>query len=229
MCLPQPVRRRERPWWVESGSGRRTQLRSISLRACWAKSRSARSAERSRLAAPAAAALRCRVARERRRARSSTSAVPAVPPSTSAAAGRTQLRGSRIADSSHASNSSAAISVIACSALSTRSTRSAGGSTGASASRSSSSKLGRASFICSLLGGLFAHELLELLDGSVDEHLGGAVGAVQRAGDLAVVHAEREAHDERLAPVVGQSSHAIEDTRELVSPLHQLLGGVRRG
>ena len=50
--------------------------------------------------------------RARRRARRSTSAVPAAVPATSAAAGRAQLRGSRIAESSHASSSSAAISVI---------------------------------------------------------------------------------------------------------------------
>src|SRR5271166_270597 len=153
----------------------------------------------------------------RRRARSSTSAAPAVPPTTSAAAGRAQLRGSRIAESSHASSSSAAISVMLVSVPSRRSARSAGGSTGASASRSSPSKLGAASVM---------DDLLQLLDRAMDQHLGRTVGAAERARDLAVVHAQREAHDQRLAPVVGEQLDAVEHAAELVAPLHQLLGRV---
>src|SRR6185312_3306569 len=140
----------------------------------------------------------------RRRARSTTRAAPAVPPTTSAAAGRAQFRGSRIAESSHASSSSAAISVMLVRAPSRRLTRSAGGSTGASASRSRPSKAVAASLIGGPLAGAgartaVAHDLLELLDGAMDQDLGGAVGAAQRTSDLPVVHAEGEAHDQRLA------------------------------
>jgi hypothetical protein len=63
----------------------------------------------------------------------------------------------------------------------------------------------------------------------VDEHLGRAVGAVERAGDLAVVHAEGKAHDQGLAPVVGQPAHPVEHAAQLVAPLDELLGGVGRG
>src|SRR5207248_3393113 len=131
-----------------------------------------------------------------------------------------------------------------------RSTRSAGGSTGASASRSSSSKLGSASFMASPaphrggigavarelgigersvrrgdLRAILADDLLELLDGAVDQHLGRAVGAAERAGNLSVVHAQREAHDQRLATVVGKLAHAIQYAAALVAHLAERLGG----
>src|SRR5262245_47293643 len=146
----------------------------------------------------------------RRRARRSSSAPPATVPATRAAAGRTQLRGLRIADSSQSWSSSTASSVIDSSVPSSRRTRSSGGSPGARASRSSASKLAGPSLTPSPLlairlllpGGLaprralrlgLVDEPLQLLDRPVDEHLGGAVGAAERAGDLAVVHAEGEA------------------------------------
>ena len=56
-------------------------------------------------------------------------------------------------------------------------------------------------------------QLLELPDRAVHQHLGRAVGAAQRPRDLAVVHAQREAHDQRLAAVVRQLLHALEDPR----------------
>ncbi len=71
-------------------------------------------------------------------------------------------------------------------------------------------------------------ELLQLLDRAMDQHLGRAVRAAERARDLAVVHAEREAHDQRLAAVVGQQPHAVEHAAQLVAPLDQLLGRVQR-
>src|SRR5262249_60587358 len=132
------------------------------------------------------------------------------------------LRGERSADSSPSRSPSAASSGIDSSVPSSRRTRSSGGSTGARASRSRASKLAGPSFMSSPLrgirllllpGGLVLHralglglvdEPLQLLDRSVDEHLGGAVGAPERAGDLAVVHAEGEAHDQRLAAVGGE-------------------------
>src|SRR4051794_40190768 len=80
--------------------------------------------------------LRC----ARWRTRRSTSAAPAAVPTATAAAGRAQLRGSRIAESSHDSSSSAASSVSSTSADSSRRDSSSGGSTGTSARRSSCSK-----------------------------------------------------------------------------------------
>ena len=58
----------------------------------------------------------------------------------------------------------------------------------------------------SSLGSVIFHFLLQLFDRAVDQHLGRAVRAPQRPRDLAVVHAQGEAHDQRLAPVVGQPS-----------------------
>src|SRR4051812_17344156 len=74
----------------------------------------------------------------------------------------------------------------------------------------------------------FLDDLLELADRAVDQDLRRAVGLAQRAGDLAVVHAEREAHDQGLAPVVRQLGDAGEDARELIAALDQVLRGVRR-
>ncbi len=70
-------------------------------------------------------------------------------------------------------------------------------------------------------------ELLELPDGPVQQHLRGAVRAAERTRDLAVVHPEREAHDQRLAAIVGQLLHALQDSLEVVAILHQRLGRVR--
>ena len=97
--------------------------------------------------------------------------------------------------------------------LSSRSVRASGGSIGTSALRSSlsTSFTHRVSFI----------RLLELLDRPVDQHLGGALGAAERSGDLAVVHVEREPHDQRLAAVVGQVRHAREHLLHLLAPLHE--------
>src|SRR5436190_22819918 len=52
--------------------------------------------------------------------------------------------------------------------------------------------------------------LLELLDGAVDQHLGGAVRAAERTCDLAVVHPEREAHDQCLTSVLGERAHTLQ-------------------
>src|SRR5215510_6007849 len=123
----------------------------------------------------------------RRRSSTMTSPPAAMPPAAIAAAGRTQLRGSRRersseseSSSAQAESSSAAASVTALRVSSTRPARFSGGSIGRSAERSrfSTSALGSAD--------IGAHLLLELLDRAVDQDLGGAVGAAQGAGDLAV-------------------------------------------
>src|SRR5262245_27926527 len=141
--------------------------------------------------------------RFRRRSSTSTRPPAAIPPAAIAAAGRTQLRGSRSerssdseSSSAHAESSSAAASVTALSVSSTRPARFSGGSIGRSAERSrlSTSLLGSAAIL--------AHLLLELLDRPVDQHLRRPVGAAKGSRDLAVVHAEGEAHDQRVAPVV---------------------------
>jgi hypothetical protein len=69
-------------------------------------------------------------------------------------------------------------------------------------------------------------DLLQLLDRSVQQHLRRPVGAAQRAGDLAVVHPEGEAHDQRLAAVPGELIDAGQDPGQLVAALDQVLGGV---
>jgi hypothetical protein len=61
----------------------------------------------------------------------------------------------------------------------------------------------------------------------MDQHLGGTLGAAERARYLAVVHTEREAHDERLAPVLREVRHALENLLHLLALLHQLLRAVR--
>src|SRR5215208_2317320 len=127
------------------------------------------------------------------RARTSTRPPAAMLPTTIAAAGRAQLRGSRMADSSQSASSAAATSVSSERRRSSRSLSASGGSTGTSAERNSCSTR---SLIAVPL-----EALLQLLYGSMDQHLGGALGAPERARYLAVVHTQREAHDERLAPV----------------------------
>src|SRR6476469_6520627 len=155
------------------------------------------------------------------RTRTNTSPAPAAVPIAAAATGRAQLRGSRIAPSSQLSSSSAAASVRVSSVLSRRIDSVSGGSTGASARRSMPSM----SANCSLTSGHApggADDLLELLDRTMDQHLGGAVGAAHGPCDLAVVHAQR------LAAVVGKLLDPLEDSRQLVAPLHEVLGRVGR-
>ena len=77
-------------------------------------------------------------------------------------------------------------------------------------------------------GIVLLERLLELLDGSVDQHLRGPLGAIERTRDLAVVHAEGEAHDQRLAPVVGKLRHALQHILQLLAALHEILRVVRR-
>src|SRR3954454_10331903 len=138
---------------------------------------------------------------------------------TIAAPVRPQLRGSRIAASSQSASSSNATAVSSVRRSSKRSDNDADGSTGASALRRSCSmsKFGRASAI---LGEL----LFELLDRAVDEHLGRALGATKRAGDLAVVHVEREAHDQRRLPVLGERGDTGEDIAQLFAPFDEVRG-----
>src|SRR4051812_20259968 len=135
------------------------------------------------------------------RARTSTSAPPAPALTTPATIRRAQRRGERKADGSQSASSSTAASVTAVSRRSIRSPRSSGGSTGTSAPRSSRST--------SLIAAPSLFELLlELTNRAVDQHLGGALRAAQRPRYLLVVHVECEAHDQRLATVVGQRGHA---------------------
>src|SRR5829696_6814987 len=153
------------------------------------------------------------------RARTRTSPPAATLPTMIAAAGRAQLRGSRMADISQSASSVAAASVRSESPRSRRSLSASGGSTGTSAERSSCSTR-------SLMNVL--HEaLLELLDGPVDQHLGRSLGSPERARDLAVVHTQRETHDQRLAAVVGKLRHALEDLLHVLALLHEFLGSVR--
>src|SRR3954447_22928091 len=166
----------------------------------------------------------------RRLSSTSTNPPAAIPPAAIAAAGRTQLRGSRSerssdseSSSAHAESSSAAASVTALSVSSTRPESFSGGSIGLSAERNrvSTSRAGSAA--------IGAHLLLELLDRPVDQDLGGSVGAAQRSCDLAVVHAESEAHDQRVAPVVGKVSEMLHHAPQVVSALDDAHGAVQRG
>src|SRR3954453_11057929 len=153
----------------------------------------------------------------RRRTSTRTSPPAATPPAAIAAAGRTQLRGSRgerssdsVSSSAQAESSSAAASVTALRVSSSRPESFSGGSIGRSAERS------RFSTSPVLSAAIDAHLLLELLDGPVDQHLGGPVGASERSGDLTVVHAESEAHDQRVAPVVRQMLEMLHDALQLL-------------
>src|SRR3954449_631473 len=163
-----------------------------------------------------------------RRQPSTMSPAPAAVPIATAATGRTQLRGSRIDDSSQPSSSSAASSVRLRSVVSRRAGRSSGGSTGASARRMMSSKLSGAawSLICASTPPCLAdvHDLLELLDRSMDQHLGGAIAAPHRPRDLAVVHAQREPHDQRLAAVVRKLVETRDHLPQLFAALDHALG-----
>ena len=202
----------------------------------------------------------------------------AAPPTTSAAAGRPQLRGSRIAESSQDSSSSAAISVmlverrrepfregirrlnrgerLAQKRLDVGSRfahlyspppmvarrRAPCGWSRASAPAPRGSHAARPADARSAFprprpcrprarraAAARFTSALELLDGAVYEHLRGAVRAVQRARDLAVVHAEREAHDERLATVLWERFDGRQHAAQLFASLREVLGGVHRG
>src|SRR5687767_1288469 len=122
-----------------------------------------------------------------------------------AAAGRAQLRGSRIADISQSASSVAAASVSSERPRSRRSLSASGGSTGTRAERSRRSTRSMSLIAVPL------EALLQLLDGSVDEHLGGPFGSPERSRDLPVVHSQGEAHDQRLAAVLRKLRHALED------------------
>src|SRR5215210_1714306 len=157
------------------------------------------------------------------RARTRTSPPAATLPTTIAAAVGAQLRGSRMADSSQSASSAAATSVSSESPRSRRSLSASGGSTGTRAERS------RRSTRSTSLIGVLLESLLQLLYGPVDEHLGRPLGSSQRSRDLAVVHSQREAHDERLAAILRQLRHALEDLLHLFAPLHELLRADRLG
>src|SRR3954449_8002960 len=118
-----------------------------------------------------------REGRLRRRNSTRTSPPAATPPAAIAAAGRTQLRGSRRerssdseSSSAQADSSSAAASVTALRVSSTRPESFSGGSIGRSAERS------RLSTSPGLSAAIDAHLLLELLDRTVDQHLGCPIG-----------------------------------------------------
>src|SRR5215208_7162702 len=168
--------------------------------------------------------------RLRRRSSTRTSPPAATPPAAIAAAGRTQLRGSRSERSSDSSSSfaqaessSAAASVTALRVSSSRPESFSGGSIGRSAERS------RLSTSPGDSAAIDAHLFLQLLDRPVDQHLGRPVRAAERAGDLPVVHAEREPHDQGVAAVVGKSLQMIHHALQLLPPLDDPLRAVRRG
>src|SRR5215218_338275 len=141
------------------------------------------------------------------------SAPAAAEPTTTAATVGTQLRGSRMTPSSQSASSSAAASVSSDRRRSRRSERASEGSTGTRAERRRRST--------SLMSGRLLQSLLQLLDGAVDEDLGSALGAPQGARDLAVVHPEGEAHDQRLAAVVRQLRHPGQDLLQLLALLDE--------
>src|SRR5215208_5399422 len=153
------------------------------------------------------------------RARTRTSPPAATPPTTIAATGRPQLRGSRIAAGSQSASSATATSVISARWRSSRSLSASGGSTGTSAERRSCSTRS--------LTRLLLEAVLQLLDRPVYQHLRGSLGAAKRPRDLAVVHAQCEPHDQRLAAVVRELRHPLEDLLHLLALLHELLGSVR--
>src|SRR3954452_24342241 len=159
---------------------------------------------------------------ERRWARTRTSAAAAEPPISTAATGRPQLRGSRIAASSQSASSSKATAASPLSRTSMRSDSDADGSTGASAVRSSCSMSKFASAI-------MLQVLLELTNRPVYQHLRRTFGAAQRPGDLTVVHVECEAHDQRRLPVLGQICDAGQNVTQFLASLDQLVGAVLLG
>src|SRR6476659_292375 len=101
---------------------------------------------------------------------------------------------------------------------STRPERRSGGSIGRSASASIRSK----SVIVD------SHLFLQLLDRTMDQDLRRPVRAPQRARDLAVVHTQREAHDQRLAAIVGEMLEVLHDLAQLLAALGDRLGPMAR-
>ncbi len=89
--------------------------------------------------------------------------------------------------------------------------------------------MGSASLIDPLTPPRSSDELLQLLYRPMDEHLGRTIGAIERPRDLAIVHAQGEAHDQRLATVVRELAHPVQHAAELVAALDQLLGRMRSG
>ena len=167
--------------------------------------------------------------------RSTTRPTAAPAPTTTAAAGpiaaRGQLRGSLIAASSHASSSSAASSTIEPSVVSSRALqvhraarrRQRGAQAGLDVVERSRSRHRRPSPFMSACTISSSCRMARCSNTLVAPSV-----RSERARDLAVVHAEREAHDQRLAAVVGQLLDAAQDPREVVAVLHQALGRVRR-
>src|SRR3954451_10504376 len=155
------------------------------------------------------------------RARTTISAPPAPAPITPAATSRAQRLGSRNALSSKSAHSSTAASVIDVSRRSSRSLSRSGGSIGTSAPRRSRST--------SLMAPVLSQSFVQLLDRSVQQHLGGPLGPSERARDLLVVHVEREPHDQRLAPVVRQPTDSLEHRLQLLAALDDVRRVVRRG
>src|ERR1700742_1855567 len=156
----------------------------------------------------------------------------APPPTPTATTGRTQLRGSRRARISESESSSAqsdsSVAAAADSAVKVSSIRPesrSGGSIGRSASLSNAST-SQVDSPCSPGVIAISHLFLQLFDRPVDEDLGRPVGATERPRDLAVVHAEGEAHDQRLAAVVGEVLQVGHHLPQLLPPGGDLLGVV---
>src|SRR5262249_30669036 len=148
------------------------------------------------------------------RARTTTSDAPAAASTPAAPIERTQLRGSFIALSSQSASSSAAASTCSVSRRSRLSVSDGGGSIGTSAERNRRST--------SLILPCLLQVLVELPDGTVNQHLRGALGAPQCPRDLLVVHIEGEPHDQRLSSIVGQVRHSRKHLLELLPLLHEL-------
>src|SRR6201996_8310585 len=166
----------------------------------------------------------------RRRSSKRTRAPVATPPTPTATTGRTQLRGSRRARISESESSSAqsdsSVAAAAESAVkvsSIRPLKSSGGSIGRRTSPSSASTSQVDSPPSPVL---IAHLLLELFDRAVNQYLGRPIGPTQRPRDLAVVHPQREAHDQRVSPVVGECLQVGHHLTQLLAPGDQVLGVV---
>src|SRR5512133_2689372 len=150
-----------------------------------------------------------------RRTRRTTRPAPAAVPTAAATTGRTQLRGPRIELTAQDSSS--------CRVDSSRVARLSGGSTGAKACRSRTSMSAANGSLMSARPSPGDDDLLQLLDGTMDEYLRRAVGTPHCSRDLAVVHPQREAHDQRVATIVRQLLDSLQDARQLVPALHEVL------
>jgi hypothetical protein len=62
----------------------------------------------------------------------------------------------------------------------------------------------------------------------VDQDLGRSVGAAQRTGDLAVVHAKRETHDQGVSAVIGKVLQMVHHALQLLPSLDDPLGAMWR-